>query len=62
MALIGANGAGKSTLMMTIFGKPRAKAGRIVFDGTDITEVADARDRADCGSRNRRKAAASSRG
>src|SRR4029077_12433467 len=28
-ALIGANGAGKSTLMMTIFGKPRARAGRI---------------------------------
>jgi branched-chain amino acid transport system ATP-binding protein len=39
VALIGANGAGKSTLMMTIFGKPRAKAGRILFDGTDITEV-----------------------
>ena len=28
VALIGANGAGKSTLMMTIFGKPRARAGR----------------------------------
>jgi len=39
VALIGANGAGKSTLMMTIFGKPRAKAGRIIYDGTDITEV-----------------------
>lgn len=26
VALIGANGAGKSTLMMTIFGKPRARA------------------------------------
>jgi len=39
VALIGANGAGKSTLMMTIFGKPRAKAGRIVYDGADITEV-----------------------
>jgi branched-chain amino acid transport system ATP-binding protein len=37
VALIGANGAGKSTLMMSIFGKPRAKAGRIVFDGSDIT-------------------------
>lgn len=37
VALIGANGAGKSTLMMSIFGKPRAKAGRIVFDGIDIT-------------------------
>ncbi|WP_420133876.1 ABC transporter ATP-binding protein [Rhodopseudomonas sp.] len=37
VALIGANGAGKSTLMMSIFGKPRAKTGRIVFDGVDIT-------------------------
>src|SRR4030081_2173604 len=39
VALIGANGAGKSTLMMTIFGKPRARSGQIVFDGRDITEV-----------------------
>ena len=28
VALIGANGAGKSTLMMTIFGRPRARAGQ----------------------------------
>jgi branched-chain amino acid transport system ATP-binding protein len=40
VALIGANGAGKSTLMMTIFGRPRAKAGKILFDGRDITSVA----------------------
>ncbi len=39
VALIGANGAGKSTLMMTIFGKPPARNGRIVFDGVDITEM-----------------------
>ena len=39
VALIGANGAGKSTLMMTIFGRPRARAGHIEFDGQDITEV-----------------------
>src|SRR5471030_1060575 len=39
VALIGANGAGKSTLMMTIFGKPRARAGKILFDGRDITDV-----------------------
>jgi branched-chain amino acid transport system ATP-binding protein len=39
VALIGANGAGKSTLMMTIFGSPRARAGRITFAGTDITEM-----------------------
>nr|WP_203387711.1 ABC transporter ATP-binding protein [Azospira restricta] len=37
VTLIGANGAGKSTLMMSIFGNPRASAGRIVFDGEDIT-------------------------
>src|SRR5262245_21539706 len=39
VALIGANGAGKSTLMMTIFGRPRARAGKILFDGCDITDV-----------------------
>jgi branched-chain amino acid transport system ATP-binding protein len=39
VTLIGANGAGKSTLMMTIFGHPRARQGRIVFDGQDITEL-----------------------
>ncbi|WP_428263561.1 ABC transporter ATP-binding protein [Haliangium sp.] len=37
VTLIGANGAGKSTLLMTIFGRPRAAQGRIVFDGHDIT-------------------------
>ena len=40
VALIGANGAGKSTLMMTIFGKPRARGGQILFDGRDITGLA----------------------
>jgi branched-chain amino acid transport system ATP-binding protein len=39
VTLIGANGAGKSTLMMTIFGKPRARHGRIVFAGRDITDL-----------------------
>jgi branched-chain amino acid transport system ATP-binding protein len=39
VALIGANGAGKSTLMMTIFGNPRAREGRILFDGRDITRL-----------------------
>ncbi|WP_274626916.1 ABC transporter ATP-binding protein [Arvimicrobium flavum] len=39
VALIGANGAGKSTLMMTIFGTPRARTGKITFAGTDITEM-----------------------
>ncbi|MBO0711254.1 MAG: ABC transporter ATP-binding protein [Acetobacteraceae bacterium] len=36
VALIGANGAGKSTLMMTICGNPRARDGRILYDGVDI--------------------------
>ena len=39
VSLIGANGAGKSTLMMSVFGKPRASTGRIVFDGQDITRL-----------------------
>jgi branched-chain amino acid transport system ATP-binding protein len=39
VTIIGANGAGKSTLMMTIFGSPRARAGSIVFNGTDITNM-----------------------
>jgi branched-chain amino acid transport system ATP-binding protein len=37
--VIGANGAGKSTLMMTICGTPRARAGSIVLDGRDITQM-----------------------
>ena len=36
VTLIGANGAGKSTLMMTIFGTPRARKGRIIYEGRDI--------------------------
>lgn len=39
VTLIGANGAGKSTLMMTIFGAPRARKGRITFEGDDITNL-----------------------
>ena len=39
VTLIGANGAGKSTLMMTICGNPQARAGTIVYDGTDITAM-----------------------
>jgi branched-chain amino acid transport system ATP-binding protein len=39
VALIGANGAGKTTTMMTIFGRPRATAGRVMFDGEDITAL-----------------------
>jgi branched-chain amino acid transport system ATP-binding protein len=39
VTLIGANGAGKSTLMMTICGNPRARDGRITYDGQDITQL-----------------------
>lgn len=39
VALIGANGAGKSTLMMTICGSPQARAGQVIFDGEDITQL-----------------------
>ena len=39
VALIGANGAGKTTTMMTIFGRPRASEGRILFDGKDIAAL-----------------------
>jgi branched-chain amino acid transport system ATP-binding protein len=40
VSLIGANGAGKSTLMMSVFGRPRPHAGRIIFDCRDITHLA----------------------
>ncbi len=39
VTMIGANGAGKSTLMMTICGKPQARAGQIIYDGIDITTM-----------------------
>ena len=39
VTLIGANGAGKSTLIMTIFGNPRAREGRILYRGNDITAL-----------------------
>ena len=37
VTLIGANGAGKSTTLRTISGLERAKAGRIVYNGKDVT-------------------------
>ncbi|MEZ4770538.1 MAG: ABC transporter ATP-binding protein [Caldilineales bacterium] len=37
VTLIGANGAGKSTTLNTISGLLKPAAGRVVFDGTDIT-------------------------
>jgi len=39
VTLIGANGAGKSTLMMTICGTPRARDGRIIYQGNDIAKL-----------------------
>lgn len=40
VTIIGANGAGKSTLLMTICGNPKASAGRVVYEGRDITRLA----------------------
>ena len=39
VTIIGSNGAGKTTLMMTICGKPQARAGTIRFAGRDITKM-----------------------
>jgi branched-chain amino acid transport system ATP-binding protein len=38
--LIGANGAGKSTTLKTISGLRKVRAGRITFEGKDITSLA----------------------
>ena len=44
VALVGANGAGKTTLLRTLSGVQPASAGRIGFEGTDITRASpDAR-------------------
>ena len=37
VTLIGANGAGKTTTLRAISGLEKAKAGKILYDGTDIT-------------------------
>jgi branched-chain amino acid transport system ATP-binding protein len=40
LALVGANGAGKSTLLRAIAGaQPWPSAGRVVFDGNDVTRM-----------------------
>ena len=39
VALVGANGAGKTTLVRTVCGLLRARGGRIVKNGTDITAM-----------------------
>ncbi|MEM6373622.1 MAG: ABC transporter ATP-binding protein [Pseudomonadota bacterium] len=47
-ALIGPNGAGKSTLIAQVAGALAPDAGRILFDGTDVTALGPAA-RARCG-------------
>jgi branched-chain amino acid transport system ATP-binding protein len=42
-ALIGPNGAGKTTLVGQLTGELRPDAGRIIFDGRDVTELSTAR-------------------
>jgi len=39
VAVIGANGAGKTTTLMTISGIVKARAGKIAFDGRDLSRV-----------------------
>jgi branched-chain amino acid transport system ATP-binding protein len=40
VTLIGANGAGKTTTLKTLSGLRTVRAGRVVFDGKDITKAA----------------------
>lgn len=40
LALVGANGSGKSTLLRTLAGIHPASAGRVVFEGRDVTGLA----------------------
>ena len=42
VAVLGANGAGKTTLNMAISGLVRPKAGRVTFEGAEITGLAPA--------------------
>ena len=46
VAIVGANGAGKSTLFKAISGAVPTKSGRIVFDGTDLSELRTPAERA----------------
>ena len=39
VTLIGANGAGKTTTLRTLSGLLRAKSGRVIFQGADITQL-----------------------
>ena len=42
ISVIGPNGAGKSTLFKTIYGFVKARSGKIVFDGKEITNLSPA--------------------
>ena len=46
VAIVGANGAGKSTLFKAISGAVPSRSGRIVFDGTDLSELRTPAERA----------------
>ena len=39
MLLVGANGAGKSSLINAVIGLVKARSGRVLFDGSDISFV-----------------------
>ena len=39
VAMIGANGAGKTTTLMSVSGVVKARAGKLAFDGHDLTRV-----------------------
>jgi branched-chain amino acid transport system ATP-binding protein len=39
VSLLGGNASGKSTMMKTILGLVRPRAGRVVFDGADISDL-----------------------
>jgi ABC-type branched-subunit amino acid transport system ATPase component len=43
VTIIGPNGAGKSTLLKTIFGFLRARTGRVLVDGADVTGLSPER-------------------
>ena len=39
VSVVGANGAGKTTLLLTVTGHLQTRAGRVTFDGQDITHL-----------------------